>query len=51
MRLLGYDGAVKFSLTKDFVGDDVPQYVMLSHTWGADSEVTFKDLIASPNAD
>jgi hypothetical protein len=36
----------KFSLTKDFVGDDpIPPYAILSHTWLADTEEpTFKDL-------
>src|SRR6266568_2116349 len=29
----------------EFVGNDVPPYAILSHTWGADDqEVTFKDL-------
>jgi len=36
----------EFILTKDIVGDDVPRYAILSHTWGADTEeVTFKDLM------
>ena len=46
MRLLQYnnnDG--EFSLTKDFVGE-FPEYAILSHTWGADTEeVTFRDMI------
>ena len=46
MRLLECNNTGKFSLTKDFVGDNVPQYAILSHTWGVDTEeVTFKDLI------
>src|SRR5277367_5075797 len=46
MRLLEYNNNGEFSLTKDFVGDDIPEYAMLSHTWEADTEeVTFKDLI------
>src|SRR5271167_1070336 len=46
MRLLERNSAGEFSLTKDFVGDDVPGYAILSHTWGPDTEeVTFKDLI------
>ena len=45
-RLLECNSNGEFSLTKDFVGDDVPRYAILSHTWGADTEeVTFKDLI------
>ena len=45
MRLLERNSAGELSLTKDFVGDDIPEYAMLSHTWGADTEeVTFKDL-------
>jgi hypothetical protein len=45
LRLLERNSTGEFSLTKDFVGDDVPQYAILSHTWEADAEVTFKDLI------
>jgi Heterokaryon incompatibility protein (HET) len=45
MRLLESNSAGEFSLTKDFIGDDVPKYAILSHTWGPDTEeVTFKDL-------
>ncbi|KAI9782330.1 MAG: hypothetical protein M1839_005203, partial [Geoglossum umbratile] len=30
----------------EFVGNDIPRYAILSHTWGADhEEVTFKDMI------
>ena len=44
MRLLEIKAHGKFSLT-EFAGDNIPQYAILSHTWGADSEeVTFKDL-------
>jgi len=46
MRLLERNSADVFSLTKDFVGDDVPEYSILSHTWGPDTEeVTFRDLM------
>jgi hypothetical protein len=46
MRLLERNNAGELSLTKDFVGNDIPEYAMLSHTWGADTEeVTFKDLM------
>jgi len=43
MRLLQYNNNGEFSLTESF-GDEVPQYAILSHTWGAE-EVTFRDLI------
>ncbi|KAH8591927.1 WD40-repeat-containing domain protein [Bisporella sp. PMI_857] len=46
MRLLQYNSAGQLGLTKDLVGDDIPEYAILSHTWGADTdEVTFRDLI------
>jgi hypothetical protein len=46
MRLLEYNNDGEFSLTKDFVGGDIPEYAILSHTWGADIiEVTYKDMI------
>lgn len=44
MRLLQLEGG-QLSLT-EFVGSDIPQYAILSHTWGADGdEFTFKDLM------
>ena len=46
MRLLERNSTGEFSLTKDFVGDNIPQYAILSHTWGVDDEeVTFKELV------
>lgn len=46
MRLLERNSAGQVSLTKIFVGDNIPQYAILSHTWGADSdEVSHGDLI------
>ncbi|KAF8850728.1 putative ankyrin repeat-containing protein [Acephala macrosclerotiorum] len=46
MRLLELNNDGEVSLTKDFVGDNIPEYAILSHTWGADTEeVTFKDLM------
>jgi hypothetical protein len=46
MRLLERNSAGDLSLTKDLVGDNIPEYAILSHTWGADTEeVTFRDLI------
>jgi hypothetical protein len=46
MRLLEYNNNGEFSLTKDFVGGKIPEYAILSHTWGADTEeITYGDLI------
>jgi hypothetical protein len=46
MRLLRYDNDGEFTLTKDFVGGEIPEYAILSHTWGADTEeVTYRELI------
>jgi hypothetical protein len=46
MRLLERNSAGQLSLTKIFVGDNIPKYAILSHTWGADTEeVTFRDMI------
>ena len=46
MRLLHYSSAGQLSLTKDLIGDHIPEYAILSHTWGADTEeVTYRDLI------
>jgi hypothetical protein len=47
MRLLELNSAGEPSLTKDFVGDNIPDYAILSHTWAADpeEEVTFQDLM------
>ncbi|PSK60209.1 proteinral transcriptional corepressor ssn6 [Elsinoe australis] len=39
MRFLNLDSATgTVSLTKNFIGDSIPQYAMLSHTWGADDD-------------
>ena len=44
MRLLRLEADGGFSVT-EFVGQDVPRYAILSHTWGPDDEeVTLKDL-------
>jgi hypothetical protein len=44
MYLLEADDNGNFSLT-EFVGDDIPKYAILSHTWGKDDEeVTFEDI-------
>jgi hypothetical protein len=42
MRLLQSDGDGNLSLT-EFLKDDIPEYAILSHRWGAE-EVTFEDL-------
>ena len=52
MRLLRRSNTSEFSLTKDLVGDDIiPPYAILSHIWGADTEVTFEDLTNSTSKD
>jgi hypothetical protein len=44
MRLLRCSGYGAFGLT-EFPGSEIPDYAVLSHTWGADNqEVTFRDL-------
>jgi hypothetical protein len=46
MRLLKCNNDSELSLTKDFVGSEIPEYAILSHTWGADTEeVIYRDLI------
>jgi hypothetical protein len=45
MRLLQYNSAGQLILTENLVGDNIPEYAILSHTWGPDTdEVTFQDL-------
>jgi heterokaryon incompatibility protein (HET) len=45
MRLLNSNETGEFSLTKD-LDHHIPQYAILSHTWGADTEeVSFKDMM------
>lgn len=52
MRLLKGDSAGQLSLTKEFLGDNIPEYAILSHTWGADTEeLTFKDLMDGTGKD
>ncbi|KAH6714444.1 hypothetical protein BKA61DRAFT_481484, partial [Leptodontidium sp. MPI-SDFR-AT-0119] len=44
IRLLEINGNNKLSLTKDLTSN-IPAYVILSHTWGDNSqEFTFEDL-------
>ncbi|KAG9230375.1 heterokaryon incompatibility protein-domain-containing protein [Amylocarpus encephaloides] len=46
MRLLEYNTFSQLILTEELIGEKIPKYAILSHTWGASSEeVTFKDLI------
>lgn len=48
MRLLKPSGIGLYCLTEKLRDDCVPQYAILSHTWGPDEgEVTFDDLIAA----
>jgi Heterokaryon incompatibility protein (HET) len=44
MRLLRFDSAGQFSLAEDVGHDRLPEYAILSHTWGTE-EVTFGDMI------
>ena len=45
MRLLRLEDDGNFSLV-EFVGNNIPRYAILSHTWGTDEEeLTFKDLV------
>lgn len=45
MRLLQWNTRCRLSLTPDLADDEIPPYVILSHTWGDDGdEVTFADL-------
>jgi len=47
MRLLECKNDGEFSLTQFF--DDIPQYAILSHTWGPE-EVTFRDMMEGDGA-
>ena len=47
MRLLECRSTGEFSLTKVYIGSNVPEYAILSHTWGDDAEeVTLDDLMS-----
>jgi hypothetical protein len=51
MRLLKLNDDGDLSLV-EFVGDEIPEYAILSHTWGAnDEEVTFEDLMKGTGND
>ena len=46
MRLLHYNSSGQLSLTKDLIGNHIPEYAILSYIQGADTEeVTFRDVI------
>lgn len=50
MRLLKSNSDDSFSLT-EFTGLEIPNYAILSHTWGADTEeVTFRDVKDATNS-
>jgi hypothetical protein len=52
MRLLERNHDGDFSLTRDLVGDSIPEYAILSHTWGPDTEeVTFENLVDGTGKD
>jgi hypothetical protein len=45
MRLLQLQNNGEFNLVER-IGNNIPPYAILSHTWGADDEeVTFRDLV------
>jgi hypothetical protein len=46
MRLLQCNSSGEICLTTNFIGNDIPKYAILSHTWGAE-EVTFQDLVGN----
>jgi hypothetical protein len=46
MRLLEYINDGELSLTEDFVSGEIPEYAILSHTWGPGTEeVTYRDVV------
>jgi hypothetical protein len=44
MRLLYTDESGRLKWTEDLIGDKIPPYAILSHTWEEGHEVTFDDL-------
>jgi len=51
MRLLEVKAGEEFSL-REFSGNNIPPYAILSHTWGPDGEeVTFRDLVDQTGKD
>jgi hypothetical protein len=52
MHLLQRNSAGQFGLTDDLDDDGIPEYAILSHTWGSDAEeVTFEDMINGTGKD
>jgi hypothetical protein len=51
MRLLYIKSDGKLRWTEDLIGDKIPPYAILSHTWKQGEEVTFADLKDLGNAD
>jgi hypothetical protein len=46
MRLLEYNNDGKLSLSEDFIGNEIPEYAILSYIWGPDmEEVIYRDVI------
>ncbi|KAM0131620.1 hypothetical protein ACHAO1_007221 [Botrytis cinerea] len=46
MNLLECNSEGRFGLVRNLAGRDIPEYAILSHTWGADAdELTFQDLM------
>ncbi|KAM0307192.1 hypothetical protein ACHAO8_010528 [Botrytis cinerea] len=46
MHLLECNSEGRFDLVRNLAGSDIPDYAILSHTWGADAdELTFQDLM------
>lgn len=52
MRLFYWDNTCdRFSLIERF-GEDIPPYLILSHTWGRDEdEITYKDIVKGRGSD
>jgi hypothetical protein len=50
MRLLHTIGDGRLGWTQDLIGDKIPPYAILSHTWNEGQEVTFADLKDLDNA-
>ena len=50
MRLLYTASDGRFKWTEDLIGDKIPSYAILSHTWKEGQEVTFADLKDLDNA-
>jgi hypothetical protein len=52
MRLLKYRSDSDDFILEEYVGNSIPPYAILSHTWGPDNdEVTFKDVTESRGKD